>query len=197
MTTLEEFRAIVDDRSRPASSRAWALWALRLLNDKAIRGKLPMLLAERPSSRLFLWEVAKTVVAVRPPRVTAVVQEMLREEDWSLREIAAWLLGFVGSNASRSALESALAEDLDAAVRAQAAESLGTLGSRQSVSALIDALRDRSARVRYFAAHALAEIGDPSALSALRERLNDRSSVNATTIGAEVRRAIRKLNAAS
>lgn len=65
-----------------------ALWLLRLLNDKMIRENLPELLAERPSSRLFLWEVAKTVVALRPARVTPVMQDMLREEESSSREIA-------------------------------------------------------------------------------------------------------------
>jgi len=133
---------------------------LRLLQDRDVRGKLAILLMERPNNPLFQWEVAKTIVALRPPRIAVTVHRMLREKASSSREIAAWLLGFVGGNASNALLETVLAEDEDAAVRAQ---------------------------------ESLAEIGDTAALAALHTRRNDRANVNATTVGSEVRRAIRKL----
>jgi len=196
-STVEGFRAVARNRRCSAASRARALWVLRLLNDGSVRTELAALLTERPSSPLLLWEVAKTIVALRPPHISATVHRMLREKASSSREIAAWLLGFVGGNASNVLLKTVLAEDEDAAVRAQAAESLGTLCSKRSVPALVGALRDRSARVRFYAAHALAEIGDTAALAALHTRRNDRANVNATTVGSEVRRAIRKLNAVS
>jgi len=194
-STVEDFRAVARDRKCSAVSRARALWILRLLHDRTVRAELAIWLTERPGNPLFLWEVAKTIVALRPPRISVTVHRMLREKAPSSREIAAWLLGFAGGNASNALLKTVLAEDEDASVRAQAAESLGTLCSKRSVPPLIDALRDRSARVRSSAAYALAEIGDPAALAALHARRNDRAKVNSTTVGSDVRRTIRKLKA--
>jgi HEAT repeat protein len=188
-----ELQTIALDASRSSIARSWALWTLRQTSDRQLRSKLPRLLAARPADGRFLWEVAKTIVVLQPRRIGGIVNRMLLEEEPFIREIAAWLLGFVGGAASRAALQNALARDKCAAVRAQAAESLGTRGEKRSLKPLIAALCQRSSRVRYSAAYALGELGDAGAAPALRELLTDRSRVYGSTVATQARSALRRL----
>lgn len=191
--SIEQLWSTVEDQQRSPRARARAVWALRLIDDRTLRARLPKLLEEHSANDAFRWELAKTVVALKPSGVGPTLRRMMAHRAHSTREMAAWIVGFITGASHRAELESMLQKDDDPAVRAQAAESLGTIGSKKSRARLIAALNDPSPRVRYSAAYALGELDDGTALPALRAHQNDRSRVGSETVSDEVTRVIRQL----
>jgi HEAT repeat protein len=72
-----------------------------------------------------------------------------------------------------SALEGALRDDKDGAVRAAAAVSLADIEGREALPALLVAVEDEDPMVRQMAITALGEIGDTRATERLRRALSD------------------------
>jgi HEAT repeat protein len=121
-----------------------------------------------------------------PGRASSIplLEPLLRDDQWRVREAAAQAIGRIGEAAGvRPLLEAVRAADAvsepdgAAAVRAAAVAGLVAVGAA-AVPASIEALRDRHARLREAAIEALGGIGGPDAARALEQALaDDRSAV--------------------
>lgn len=112
----------------------------------------------------------------------------LKDDDPTVRRIAAWALGEIRSKSAIASLRQHLS-DSDADVRAQAAQSLGDIEDSQPVEDLMLALTDSHPQVRLKAAHALGDIRDRRSLPALNAALNDSDE----NVRATVRWAIKEV----
>ena len=91
-------------------------------------------------------------------QTAAPVVPMLGDRDPSVRAQAAAVVGGMGEQSGRAALEAMVVGDLDPAVRRNAAWALGELGNAASRAALIQASSDRSGLVSGVAKASLAKL---------------------------------------
>jgi HEAT repeat protein len=103
------------------------------------------------------------------------LEQLLHDQDESVRISAIKTLGEVGSEAVIPLLQQALNDEY-VGVRRCAAEQLGILGTESTVAGLIQALNDENSAVRWSAAEGLGKIGAESATTALISALNDESA---------------------
>jgi len=92
--------------------------------------------------------------------------ELLKDPDPSLRQIAASILGRIGSARAVDALMESL-KDKNSNVRWDAAGALGQIKAEKAVGPLITMLKDESGPVFYQAVTSLGRIGSPKALDPL------------------------------
>lgn len=104
-----------------------------------------------------------------PAVVTAVIPLIGMENNASLRNMAAEILGMTGSE-DMEAMTSLLKEE-DSDIRRFAADIIGEIGDKQGVPALTEALEDKNPNVRSSAANSLGRIKDSRALEPLVRRL--------------------------
>ncbi|WP_428263664.1 HEAT repeat domain-containing protein [Haliangium sp.] len=104
-------------------------------------------------------------------RIGPVIESLLGDPDWSVRNNAAEVIGALRYTPARVTLERVLRDDDDATPRASAAEALGELGDPRSGLALVAALFDEDGPVRAYAAASLGLIGGADALPAVRRRV--------------------------
>ncbi|SIR49922.1 conserved virulence factor C family protein [Priestia flexa] len=138
---------------------------------------------------------------VKPREVYKVTEEMLDEEDWtvryahleqmnpteedlpvlnkalddekaSIRRLATVYLGMIESKEVLPFLYKAL-KDKSVTVRRTAGDCMSDLGFEEGIAAMCEALQDKSKLVRWRAAMFLYEVGDETALSALKAAEND------------------------
>ncbi|MBD2196517.1 MULTISPECIES: HEAT repeat domain-containing protein [Calothrix] len=103
------------------------------------------------------------------------LEQLLQDEDESVRISTVKKLGEVGSEAVIQLLQQALNDEY-VGVHRCAAEQLGSLGTESAVAGLIQALSDENSAVRWSAAEGLSKIGAESATTALIAALNDESA---------------------
>ncbi len=138
---------------------------------------------------------------VKPREAYKVTEEMLDEEDWtvryahleqmnpteedlpvlnkalddekaSIRRLATVYLGMIESKEVLPFLYKAL-KDKSVTVRRTAGDCMSDLGFEEGIAAMCEALQDKSKLVRWRAAMFLYEVGDETALSALKAAEND------------------------
>lgn len=97
----------------------------------------------------------------------------LQDEDWRIRQDAAWKLAKLGNSRAVEPLGQVLQEDPDKQVREAAARALGKLEDIKAITSLAQALEDDDWRVRWGAAEALGEIKDEKAVAPLLQVLMD------------------------
>ncbi len=93
-------------------------------------------------------------------QIAPKVTPLLRDENSTIRRLAAEVLGRNGDKSAVSSLIRVL-YDTEADVREAAADALGALGDQSAVPALTDVLFDEVVNVRFAAAEALGLLGDP------------------------------------
>ena len=98
---------------------------------------------------------------------------MLRNEDWGVRQNAAKQLGENANKRTIEALIKTLRDDKDSFVRYRAAEALGKIASKRAVNALINALGDPDLFVRRTAAEALGNIKDSRSINPLLSKVTE------------------------
>jgi protein-S-isoprenylcysteine O-methyltransferase Ste14 len=103
--------------------------------------------------------------------------ELLEDPDPSLRQIAASVLGKIGSARAVDALIESL-KDKNGNVRWDAAHALGQIRAEKAVEPLITMLKDESEPVIYQAATALGRIGSLKAVDHLIQSLDQENSWN-------------------
>src|SRR5262249_26035288 len=111
----------------------------------------------------------------RADGISKKVGLLLKSEDITVRERAAYALGKIGGEEAVAALIEAL-KSKDIYVRRRAAYVLGKLGREEvvtAVAALIGALKDQDLAMRERAAYALGGVGGVGAAAALMEALKD------------------------
>jgi len=106
------------------------------------------------------------------PGMLVVLIEALKNEDWIMRERAAYVLGEIRDRRAMTSLLPLL-NDERAVVRFHAVYALEKIGDPRAVEALLTALDDDDADVRYRAASGLGRIGDHRAVAPLIAALND------------------------
>lgn len=102
---------------------------------------------------------------------------LLKDPDPSLRQIAASVLGKIGSPRAIDALIESLS-DKNSNVRMDAAGALGKIGAEKAVEPLIQLLKDESDPVVIVAATALGKIGSERAVEPLIQSLDQANSWN-------------------
>lgn len=102
------------------------------------------------------------------PAATPFVEELLDDEDASVRAAAVYVLRAAGVSETVPRVMRALAADESVVVRIEAAEALGAFGDPQSVPTLVRAARDRDRTVRIHAIASLGRIDAASARDAIR-----------------------------
>ena len=116
------------------------------------------------------------VAAVDTTKLQAMIVA-LRDEDAEIRQLAARILGDIGSPDAIPPLGSIVSNDPSAQVRAAAAWALGEIGSDEAVEPLMKALQDQATEVRNNAAWGLGEIESERSVGALETALlNDTST---------------------
>jgi len=99
------------------------------------------------------------------------LMNLLKDPDPSLRQIAASILGRIGSPRAANALMESLSDN-DSNIRSSAAYALGKIRAEKAVEPLILMLEQESGPVFYAAASALGNIGSLKALDPLIEALD-------------------------
>ncbi len=94
------------------------------------------------------------------------LMDLLKDPDPSLRQIAAAVLGRIGSERAVDALIESLTDN-NSNIRWEATGALGQIRAEKAVDPLITMLKDESAPVVYQASTALGRIGSPKALDPL------------------------------
>lgn len=145
--------------SEDENLRVWAAIALAGLGPDAAPA-VPALI--RSLSHLHVRSIAiPALVNLGSPAVLPLAAA-LSDEDWNIRDSAAWVLGEIGPRAAPAvpALVSLLSDD-DRDVRAGGARALYAIGpeAASAVPALADAVSDRDRTVRRWGTKALDQIG--------------------------------------
>ena len=151
----------------------WEAEPLRLPRETAL---CEYLLDEEPQIR----REALDVLWVRgSTRTVEAARNSLSDPDWSLRDLAAEILGECGDVSDLARLDPLL-EDEEWVVRSTACTSYSTLGRDLAVPRLIFVLlQDESAEVRRYAAVALADTQAPGLANLLQTCLEEESDPQA------------------
>ncbi|MEI7554909.1 HEAT repeat domain-containing protein [Candidatus Chlorohelix sp.] len=121
------------------------------------------------------------------PQASRISQliDLLRHEDWGVRQNAAKQLGEVANKRAVAELIKTLHDDRDSFVRYRAAEALGKIANKRAVGALINALCDPDLFVRRTAAEALGKIKDPRSIKPLLSKITESEDYSVAEAAAE------------
>ncbi len=129
-----------------ASIRAWMVRA----EDHSKPGNIPFLESALQDASVQVREAA--IVALGESKNASAAKDLAAllptEPDSGARITIAFWLGFLGGSQATAALSQSLAQDKDANVRLQAAQSLSKINTFASRSALKQAAKDTDSRVR-------------------------------------------------
>lgn len=119
-------------------------------------------------------DATEAIVEIGKPAVEPLIHA-LEDEDWLVRQEAAWALGKIGDTRAVDPLIQAL-KDKHEEVRQRAAMALGDIGDARAVGPLIQVLKDdeEDEDVRESAAGALGKMGEARAVELLTQALKDK-----------------------
>ncbi len=143
--------------------------AVRILDRIGAKGTDELIAALRDPT--VQWDVSQTLISL-DGAVLPDLQRALRDENQTIRENIAMILGEVKDRRAVDALLEALQSN-DRLV-AMAAPSLVSIGDQNAVEPLIQCLHHQNDLVRVYAAWALGSLGNPAAVDQLIGCLSDR-----------------------
>lgn len=151
--------------SRTSSVRISAAMALAAFKDP--RAVQPLLRVTTERNHALSSELAAVEALGRIPATEALVSVVAGDDDPSIRERAALLLGGTNDRSAVAQLSRTLTNDKSDDVRRAAARSLGRLKDSRARLPLVSALKSQDIWLRSTAAKSLAQLGDPGATSAV------------------------------
>ncbi|MEP7288552.1 MAG: HEAT repeat domain-containing protein [Chloroflexota bacterium] len=153
--------------------RRGAVRELARLGD--VRAAEPLINAVRNDDDPKLIEpVTRGLIRIGEGALPALL-DAIHSDNKTLRELAAEVLGEIGSQAAVKPLIGILLNDPAKFVKMEAVASLGKLGSSEAVDPLITMLGSEDKFLRWTVVEALGEIGDIRAVEPLVNMLNDES----------------------
>ena len=126
-----EFLQYLGGRAAPPDSPYWAQsWGARALEYYWVEGAAPAVIAGLSHEHWRVRMVCSRVCAVRELGIPERLADLLGDENWRVRDAAAWALGGVGEFEHSAALRDLMRRDAEPRVRARAEGALVAMADR-------------------------------------------------------------------
>jgi HEAT repeat protein len=126
-----EFLQYLGGRAAPPDSRYWAQsWGARALEYYWVEGAATAVAAGLSHEHWRVRMVCSRVCAVRELGIPERLAELTNDENWRVRDAAAWALGAVGEFEHSTPLRNLMASDVEPRVRARAEGALVAMSVR-------------------------------------------------------------------
>ena len=126
-----EFLQYLGGRAAPPDSRYWAQsWGARALEYYWVEGAATAVVAGLSHEHWRVRMVCSRVCAVRELGIPERLAELLNDENWRVRDAAAWALGGVGEFEHSAPLRDLMEFDAEPKVRARAEGALRAMSER-------------------------------------------------------------------